>query len=233
MSADEYAYAMLRQLARRQARCRQWRGAGRDRPEREAGRVWRWVPGIMLELRDYIDLEKDRLNSFVATRPAALQGQLQCQSERNGVCRSRPRRLQRRAMGLQHPLSESWRADGEVRGNSKRRAWMAPEIEPEQDPTWRKITRVEGRLLTRNVAGGDQAKWINDTHAESVGAPMHVQAADGRNLLIYADAHTEGMMTGRLVEGQSYVFIAREHSLSQNPEDALSFDLLSFDAVSR
>lgn len=103
--------------------------------------------------------------------------------------------------------------------------------DPETDPTWRRITRIQGKLVSRNPASGAQAKWINEAHAENVGAPMHVVTADGRNLLVYANAHTEGLMTSRLLEGQTYVFIAREASLSQNPEDTLSFDALSYDKV--
>lgn len=62
---------------------------------------------------------------------------------------------------------------------------------------------------------------------------MHVLTADGRNLLVHVNAHTEGLMTARLKVGKSYVFIAREASLRQNPDDALSFDALSYDLVSR
>lgn len=55
----------------------------------------------------------------------------------------------------------------------------------------------------------------------------------GRGLRIYLDPHTEALMTGKLEEGKSYVFIAREASLSHNPEDTLSFDLLSYDLAAR
>ena len=37
------------------------------------------------------------------------------------------------------------------------------------------------------------------------------------------------MLPGLGLAGHDYVFIAREASLSMNPEDTLSFDLLSFD----
>jgi hypothetical protein len=49
---------------------------------------------------------------------------------------------------------------------------------------------------------------------------VHVVTADGRNLLVYADAHTEKMMTGKLPRVIVRVHRARA-SLSQNPDDAL------------
>ena len=230
MSADEYAYAMLRQL--RVGKLDVGNGAVFVIAPNEKQAGVAMGAGIMLELRDYIDLEKDRLNSFVALGLPHCKAS--CNADQSEMVFAAADHV---AFNVaQWDFNIRYQSLGELMakfGETEKARMDGAEIEPEQDPTWRKITRIEGRLVTRNVAGGDQAKWINETHAESVGAPMHVQAADGRNLLIYADAHTEGMMTGRLVEGQSYVFIAREHSLSQNPEDALSFDLLSFDAVSR
>lgn len=106
---------------------------------------------------------------------------------------------------------------------------MGSGYDPETDPTWRGITRSAGKLVSRKPAGGTQDKWINQIHARSAGAPMHVVTADGRNLLVYANAHTEALMTRRLQQGKTYAFIARESSLSQNPDDTLSFDVLSYD----
>ncbi len=230
LSADDYAYAMLRQL--RVGKLDVGNGAVFVIAPNEKQAGVAMGASIMLEMRNYIDLEKDRLKSFAEIGlPYCKAG---CNADQSEMVFAA-------AEHVAHDVA-SW--DFNIRyqnlgalmakfEETEKARMDGAEIEPEQDPTWRKITRVEGKLVTRNVAGGAQVKWINDTHAEIVGAPMHVQTADGRNLLIYADAHVEKMMTGKLVEGQSYVFIAREASLSQNPKDTLSFDLLSFDAVSR
>ncbi len=50
--------------------------------------------------------------------------------------------------------------------------------------------------------------------------------------MLYADAHTEQRTTGKLVEGQKYVFTTRELSHTMNAEDTLKFDLPSFDPIS-
>lgn len=230
LSADDYAYAMLRQL--RVGKLDVGNGAVFVIAPNEKQAGVAMGAGIMLEMRDYIDLEKDRLMSFVEIGlPYCKAGCNDGQSEMVFAA----------AEHVGHDVAHwdfniRYQNLGEMltKFEETAKARMdGADIDPEQDPTWRKITRIEGKLVSRAVAGGDQAKWINEPHAESVGAPMHVQTADGRNLLIYADNHVEKMMTGKLVEGQSYVFIAREAALSQNPKDTLSFDLLSFDAVSR
>lgn len=230
LSADDYAYAMLRQL--RVGKLDVGNGAVFVIAPNEKQAGVAMGAGVMLEMRDYIDLEKDRLNSFVEIGlPYCKAGCNDGQSEMVFAAADHV------AHSVAHwDFTIRYQSLGELMAKfveTEKARMDGADIEPEQDPTWRKITRIEGKLVSRAVAGGDQAKWINEPHAESVGAPMHVQTTDGRNLLIYADAHVEKMMTGKLVEGQSYVFIAREASLSQNPKDTLSFDLLSFDAVSR
>ncbi|HWT15059.1 MAG TPA: TPM domain-containing protein [Patescibacteria group bacterium] len=230
MSADEYAYAMMRQL--RVGKLDVGNGAVLVAAPGEGQAGVAMGPGVMLEMRDYVELEKDRLEGFLEI------GVPYCK----GACNDAQTEMAFAA--AEHIADDVSHWDFQIRFQSlgellakfdevSNARMNGTEIEPEQDPTWRKIARVEGRLVSRNPAGGEQAKWINDAHAEIVGAPMHVVTADGRNLLVYANAHTEGLMTSKLEEGKSYVFIAREASLSQNPDDALSFDLLSYDQVAR
>jgi hypothetical protein len=227
MTADDYAYAMMRQL--RVGKLDVGNGAVLVAAPSEGQVGVAMGPGVMLEMRDYVDLEKDRLKGFLEI------GVPYCK----GVCNdAQTEMVFGAAEHIAHDVSH-W--DFQIRYQSlgelmtkfeeiSNARMNGTDIAPDQDPTRRKIARIEGKLVSRNPAAGDQADWINDTHAERVGAPMHVVTPDGRNLLVYAHPHTEGLMTSKLEEGKSYVFLAREASLSQNPKDTLSFDALSYDA---
>jgi hypothetical protein len=229
MNADDYAYAMMRQL--RVGKLDVGNGAVMVVAPGENAVGVAMGPAVMLEMRDYVDLEKDRLKSFIDIGVPYCKSI--CNADQSEVALAAADHV---AADVSHwDFAIRYQSLGELMAKFEETSnarMNGEEIEPEQDPTWRKITRIEGKLVSRNPAAGEQAKWINDTHAENVGAPMHVQTSDGRNLLVYANAHTEGLMTRKLEEGKTYVFIAREASLSQNPEDTLSFDLLSYDVKS-
>lgn len=228
LTADDYAYAMMRQL--RAGKLDTGNGAVLVAAPGEKQVGVAMGPGLMLEMREYIDLEKDRLQSFLDL--AALNCKGVCNEEQTSLLFEAADHIASNAgawsftiafQNLGELLATAAEADkARMQGSS---------IDPENDPTWRKIARIEGKLVSRTPQGGPQAKWINGPHAEMAGAPMHVVTPDSRNLLIYANPHTESLMTTRLAEGGSYVFIVREASLSLNPEDTLSFDLLSYDTV--
>ena len=226
MSADEYAYAMMRQL--RVGKLDVGNGAVLVAAPNEGQVGVAMGPGVMLEMRDYVDLEKDRLKGFIEI------GLPYCK----GACNAAQTEM---VLGAAEHIAEDvahwdfqirYQNLGELMAKFEETSnarMNGQDIEPDQDPTWRKIVRIEGTLASRNPAAGDQAKWINEIKQERVGQPVHVTTAEGRNLLVYVDPHTESLMTSKLEEGKSYVFIAREASLSQNPKDTLSFDLLSYD----
>ena len=226
MDPDAYAYAMMRQL--RVGKLDVGNGAVLVVAPGEGKVGVAMGPGVMLEMHDYVELEKQRLQGFLDIGVPYCKGA--CNADQTEMAFAA-------ADHIAHDVG-AW--DFNIRYQSlgelmaKYEATQANgDYDPETDPTWRRITRIEGRLVSRNPAGGAQAKWINDAHAEEAGAPLHVVTRDGRNLLVYANAHTEGLMTAKLEEGRSYVFIARESALSLNPEDTLSFDVLSYDQVGR
>ncbi|MBK7146386.1 MAG: TPM domain-containing protein [Xanthomonadales bacterium] len=230
MSADDYAYAMMRQL--RVGKLDVGNGAVLVAVPGEGQAGVAMGPGVMLEMRDYVDLEKDRLKGFLEIGVPYCKGACNdAQTEMAfGAAEHVAQSVSHWDFQIRYQNLGELMAKFEEISNAR---MNGTDIEPEQDPTWRKITRIEGKLVSRNPAAGEQSKWINDVHAEMVGAPMHVVTADGRNLLVYAHSHTEGLMTSKLEEGKSYVFITREASLSQNPEDTLSFDVLSYDLAAR
>ena len=226
MDPDEYAYAMMRQL--RVGKLDVGNGAVMVAAPKEGKVGVAMGPGVMLEMHDYVDLEKERLQGFLDIAVPYCKG----------VCN--PGQTEMVLGAAEHIADDVSHWDFQIRYQSlgelmamydkAQQAHMdSGEYDPEKDPTWRKITRIEGKLVSRDPAKGPQAKWVNEIHAKGAGAPMHVVTRDGRNLLVYANAHTETLMTSRLQEGRTYTFIARESSLSSNPEDTLSFDVLSYD----
>ncbi|MBK8284781.1 MAG: TPM domain-containing protein [Ahniella sp.] len=225
-SAEEYAYAMMRQL--RVGKLDVGNGAVLVVAPNEKQAGVAMGPGIMLELRDYVELEKERLMGFIDIGVPYCKGA--CNADQTELALGAAAHVASSVSHWDFGIRYQGLADLMAKFEEIETSRMnGASIEPEQDPTWRQVTRISGKLVSRNPAAGDQAKWINDAHVENVGPAMHVVSDDGRNLLVYADTHTEQLMTGKLVEGQKYVFIAREASLSMNPEDTLSFDLLSFD----
>lgn len=82
--------------------------------------------------------------------------------------------------------------------------------DPETDPTWRKIARVEATLVARTPADRDGLR-VNDLHEGIVGGTaMEARSADGKPIVLYVNRRIEALMTQPLVEGRRYVFIARQ-----------------------
>lgn len=226
MSADEYAYAMMRQL--RVGKLDVGNGAVLVAAPNDGQVGVAMGPGVMLEMRDYIDLEKDRLKGFIEIGLPYCKGV--CNAAQTEMVLGAAEHIARDVSHWDFQIRYQTLGELMAKFEETSTARMnGQDIEPEQDPTWRKIVRIEGTLASRNPAAGDQAKWINEIKQERVGPPLHVITPEGRDLLVYVDPHTESLMTSKLEEGKSYVFIAREASLSQNPDDTLSFDLLSYD----
>jgi hypothetical protein len=230
MSGDDYAYAMMRQL--RVGKLDVGNGAVLVAAPNEGVVGVAMGPGVMLEMRDYVDLEKDRLKGFIEIGLPYCKGA--CNAAQTemvlGAAEHIAHDVSHWDFQLRYQNLGELMAKYEEISNAR---MNGQDIEPEQDPTWRKIVRIEGKIVSRDPASSGQAKWINDIRQANVGAPIHVTTADSRNLLVYVDPHTEALMTSKLEEGKSYLFIAREASLSQNPEDTLSFDLLSYDLAAR
>jgi hypothetical protein len=227
LDADEYAYAMMRQL--RVGKLDVGNGAVLVVAPNEGKAGVAMGPGVMLEMHDYVELEKDRLQGFLDIGVPYCKGA--CNADQTEMAFAAADHIAHDVGAWDFNIR--YQSLGELMAKFEALQAAGGDYDPETDPTWRRITRIEGKVVSRTPASGAQAKWINDAHVDGAGAPLHVVTADGRNLLVYANAHMEGLMTSRLQEGKSYVFIAREASLSHNPDDTLSFDALSYDQVAR
>jgi hypothetical protein len=101
--------------------------------------------------------------------------------------------------------------------------------EPSQSLTWRKIARFSGTVVSLAPDPEDRAHFVNDKHAEMVGPAVLVRSDDGIDAMLYVHPHAQGLMpAGKLVEGARYGFVIREHSLYN---DTPQLDLLSYDAL--
>ena len=226
MTATEYAYAMLRQL--RVGKLDVGNGAVLVVAPNEAEVGIAMGPGVMLEMKDYLDLDTRRLQTF-------LDGSNSCFDTCSSAWTDS-------FFGAANHIREDTDWDWTIRYQSlgemlavyvkdaEDRAATGRRYDPETDPTWRKIARIEATVVNLDAPVGDKAVFVLEAKKNDVGKAVHARSADGRNIVFYVDPHTEGMMSaGALVEGKTYAFIAREDSLSQNPEDSISFSLLSYD----
>lgn len=230
MSADEYAYAMMRQL--RVGKLDVGNGTVLVAAPNEGQVGVAMGPGVMLQMRNYIKLEKSRLKSFIDYSLRFCKGI--CNDQQTEMLMEAASHIAHDVRNLDFQIRYQSLAEIVAKFEETATARMnGQDISPAQDPTWRKIVRFEGKLVDRNPAKGEQSRWVNDTHQEIVGPPVHVVTPEGRNLLLYINADTEGLMPSRLETGKSYTFLAREASLSQNPKDTMSLDVLSYDLTAR
>lgn len=104
-------------------------------------------------------------------------------------------------------------------------------FDPAKDPSYEKIAQIDGQVIAVDVPDDYPSAHVNEITARSRN-PLHVQTADGYNLVLYVDAHAETLMpAGKLEPGRRYRFTARVSGLSWNKKDTQSFDLLSYDRL--
>ena len=101
-------------------------------------------------------------------------------------------------------------------------------FDPARSTTWRKLVRFSGTVADLDPPRGDKRRFVNAKHEEMVGPPVLVEF-DGRAAMLYVDPHTQALMpAGRLEAGRRYSFVARESSLHN---DTPQLDLLSYDRL--
>ncbi|GAB4173920.1 MAG: hypothetical protein Kow0020_09270 [Wenzhouxiangellaceae bacterium] len=228
MAPDDYALAMLRQL--RVGKLDVGNGAVLVAVPGEGAVGLAFGPGLAVHMADYVDLEKKRLKDFLTL----------------GMPRCTPRcganETEMFLAAAAHIADDTDTLDWTIRFQSLSELLAARaevdtarsegrSIRPQQDPTWRSLVRVEGTLVARDARGQNLDRWINARRADSVGVPLHVRTDDGRDLIVYANPAVEALMPSPMKVGQRHAWILRTVSLTSNPQDALSFDLLSYDPL--
>jgi hypothetical protein len=227
MRADDYAYAMMRQL--RVGKLDVGNGALLvvAPNQRQVGLAL--GPGVQAELKNYVDLERSRLSDY-------LEGASACGAS---CVRDWSDSFFAAADHIRASTDWDWtirfQTLDELLATYAQEAQKSLEdptnYDPETDPTWRKIARVEATVVALDAPAGDsQALFVLESKREAFGRALHARSADGRNLVLYLDPHTEGLMpAGALKVGQSYAFIARTDTLSEDPAHSSSLEVLSYD----
>ena len=223
LSADDYAAAMLRQL--RVGKLDVGNGAvlvvaaGSKQVGVALG------AGVHLEFHDRIDSLKERLQAYAdnydTCETCAKGWSEQFFSAADHIRRDTDSwEWAIRYQNLDELMTVAAEAD---------KAMMADpaSYDPETSPIWRKIARIQGKLIARAPTDRDGLR-INDVHEEIIGGKaMHMRTADGREVLLYVNPRVEQMMTAKFEEGRDYAVVVRVKDLSE----VLQFDLLSYDAL--
>jgi hypothetical protein len=224
LSADDYATAMMRQL--RVGKLDVGNGAVLVVHARSKQVGVALGAGVHLEFHDRIDSLKERLQAY---------------ADNYDTCKSCPTGWSDQFFSAADHIrrdTDSW--EWAIRYQSLDEILVAAAeaearlqddpagYDPETDPTWRKITRVQGKLTARQPADRDALK-INDIHEGIIGGKaMTVQTADGKTVVLYVNPQVEKLMVSPLEEGRNYAFVARQKTTDS---DMLQFDLLSYDAL--
>lgn len=231
LSADDYAYAMMRQL--RVGKLDVGNGAvlvvapGEDQVGVAMG------PGVQRHMKSYVSLEKERLGNFLKLGWPQCQKKSACSdgwsesffgaaSHIADDTRFLPWTIRYQSLAELAAADAADQADREA--NNRR-------YDPAKDPVRGQILRLQADLSSLDARKGDLAKWIID-RSDSDDADLHTlqaSAENGRQVLIETDPHTERLMPSPLSSGKRYDFIVRVKDASfYNPKDPIRVELLSY-----
>ena len=230
MGAKDYAYAMMRQL--RVGKLDVGNGAVVVVAPEQRQSAIAIGPGLLIEVGNLQELNLGSLESFiedawpVCTKYGNCKGWTQnffLTSDR--IARSG----QHWEWTVRYPSLAEMKAvhDREFADRMETGA----RYEPDKSLTWRKIARLEATVVDLAPDPDDSSHFVNAMHAERVGPPVLVRTDDGIDAMLYVHPHVQDLMpAGKLVEGQRFAFVIREHSLHN---DTPQLDLLSYDALRR
>lgn len=104
-------------------------------------------------------------------------------------------------------------------------------FDPDADPSYAKITQIDATIVKVDVQPGYSEAFVNEVSARNKVA-IHARTSKGHTLVLYAAKGMDSLMpAGALAEGQNYRLTARVQSLSWNPKDTQSLNLLSYDKL--
>lgn len=227
MSADDYAYAMMRLL--RVGKMDVGNGAVLVAAPRQQQVGVALGSGLFLEIGDRQDEIKSKLMSFVENRKVDDPGTAtwsEFVSDAAHFIRDYSKTWE---WILRFPDFKDF-----LKAVADDRAAREKDIagyDPETSLTWRKITRVQGNITSLNgpkeySQEGEGFKQMLAERAPKGGYTTEIKTPDGKILIAYIDAHAQQMMTAKLAEGQPFSFILR----AEMPEDMV-FNILSYDAL--
>ncbi len=228
MQAQDYAYAMLRQL--RVGKLDVGNGAVVVVAPEQKQYAIAIGPGLLIEVGNLQELNLDSLRTFVDSAwPVCTQyGNCKGWTENFFLTSDRIARSGKHWEWMIRFASLAEMKATEQRETQARDA-SGESYDPDKSSTWRKIGRLEATVVSLKPDPQDRKRFVNEVHAGMVGPAMLVRSADGVESMLYVHPHVQALMpAGPLVEGKRYAFVFREASLSL---DVAQLDLLSYDAL--
>ena len=232
MSADEYAYAMMRLLRV-------------GKMEMGNGAVLVVAPnqkqvGAALGSGLHLEIDDDRIESLVKGRMISfIESGLESRSEGGPVTAAWSSSVSDAADYIRRD-AKNW--EWTIRypqfkdflqavADAKAAEEKGATYDPETSLTWRKITRVQGTITSLSgpkeySREGEAFKKLLAERAPKGGYTTEIKTPDGQILIAYVDAHTQHMMTTQLAEGKPFSFTLR----AEMPDDMV-FNMLSYDAI--
>ncbi len=228
MSANDYAYAMMRQL--RVGKLDVGNGAVIVVAPRQNDVAIAIGPGLMIEAEYLMDLNVQTLRSFLDDGWAWCQKKGDCGGWTSNFFGATERIAgsgKHWEWTIRYPSLVAMKQVAQQTFDARQQ--NGGDYDPEQDPTWRKIARFAGTVVSLTPDKNDRHRFVNTTHEGMVGPAVLVRDDDGGEAMLYVNAHAQALMpAGKLVEGRHYSFVVREASLGNDPPQ---LDLLSYDAL--
>ena len=228
MSAQDYAYAMLRQL--RVGKLDVGNGAVVVVAPEQRESAIAIGPGLLIEVGNLHDLNQKSLRSFiddawpVCTKYGNCKGWTQnffLTSDR--IARSGDHW----EWTIRYPDLASMKAKHDA--DFAERMKTGASYDPDKSATWRKIARYSATVASLTPDPASKEHFVNPIHAQMVGPAVRVRGDDGSEAMLYVHPHAQALMpSGKLVEGGRYSFVVRADNLDGTPPQ---LDLLSYDAL--
>ncbi len=221
-SADEYALDVMRQM--RVGKMDVGNGAVLVvAPESKQTGV-ALGPGLLVQY-DTVEPLRSYLKSFLTLndtpRKSLTSGRLIADASYRVMRDTQALEWQVRFNSLQQMLSTAENAREELKRNNT-------PYNPNTDPTWRKLLRIDATVVSTRPDMADPALDINEPKTRHVGPALHVRTADGQDAVLYVNQTVPTLMPVPLEDGKRYAFIARDSFLAG---DAPQFDLISYDRL--
>lgn len=103
-------------------------------------------------------------------------------------------------------------------------------VPPQDSQAWRKIVAFSGTVEDVAPQPGGTGGFVNRAKLEGGRyKAIALRSTEGMRVMLYLDPRVEALMpAGALRAGQRYAFVGREAGVSRNPRDTQSIDLLSY-----
>ncbi|WP_395682793.1 TPM domain-containing protein [Dokdonella sp.] len=228
MSAQDYAYAMLRQL--RVGKLDVGNGAVVVVAPEQRESAIAIGPGLLIEVGNLQELNLKSLETFIDDAWPVCRKYGNCKGWTQNFFLTSDR-IARSGdhweWTIRFPDLAGMKAKSDA--DFAERMKTGASYDPDKSATWRKIARYSGTVASLTPDPASKQHFVNAIHAQMVGPAVLVRGDDGSEAMLYVHPHAQALMpSGRLVEGGRYRFVVRADNLDGTPPQ---LDLLSYDAL--